>query len=631
MSQKGLYRGFILILIFLISLTINVNLYADRIDELIKNVPGVETYKDASAIHVFTEVEMEVRDDYSYTQHVFSLRKILNYKGKKEYSDVTLSYNADYEKIEPGKCFSIDPSGKRIPIPENQINDLNSSTSIMHPLINFRETIINFPQIEPGYFIVLDYTVINNRRKPITGVEHFRGSNPHMHKTFSLRFPKKFKLNTYFDKDKLMFLKKKKGKFKIYTWEIKNTTLIKEESHSPFYLISGIPVVYSFYKDWQELAKEKLSKLIDLQVEDSIKELAKTITAKCKNDNEKMLEMYKYFANHFNYQYSYLGQTDEGPRVLTEIVKDKKGSQIDLVALFMAMVKSVGVKNVYPALTLSYPNRFAKVQEKMAVNEFLGRLCLFWDNRLFTIGLSQMPYGFCNYDLNIIIGNKKFEFLRFHHKNRFNEKHLYTYDITGHSAIVSIKSVFADMKNRMYRSQYLDQPQARRKIWFNQSLGVTSAALIEGPNFLNFDKIEEDLKLEYKLQYKHFLTDQAPYVYFKLFGPRFQLDVSLKSRENDLQVFQKIFSKEEFIINLDRKRTFINPIKDMTFEFPMGETKAYFRLNSQKKGEQIVVNREIYIPEAIVEKESYQAFKKFILKIQNPMNNMIFLQASGGQ
>lgn len=622
MSKKGLNIG--LIIFFLISLTLT--LYPDRIDDLIKNVPGSEKYKDASAIDVFTGIEIEVKEDYSYTGHVFSIRKILNYKGKKEYSDVTLSYNADYEKIEPGKCFSIDPSGKRIPIPENQINDLNSSTSIVHPLINFRETIINFPQIEPGYYIVLEYTVINNRKKPVTGVEQFRGSNPFMHKRVSIRFPKKFKLNTYFDKDKLIFFKEKKGKFQIYTWEIKNVPLIKDESHSPFYLISGIPVVYSFYKNWQELAKEKLSKIIDIQVDDPVKELAKTITAECGNDNEKVLAIYKYFADNFNYQYSYLGQRDAGPRPLTEIVKDKKGSQIDLVALFVAMVKSVGVKKVYPALTLSYPNRFAEAQEKIAVNEFLGRLCVFWDNRLFAIGLSRMPYGFCNYDLNIILGNKKFEFLRFSHKNRFSEKHFYTYNITGNSAEVSIKSVFADIKNRNYRSRYLDQPQARRKIWFNQALGVKSAILIDGPNFLNFDKIEEDLELEYKLQYKHFLTDQAPYFYFKLFGPRLRLDVSLKNRENDLQVFQKIFSKEEFIINLDRKSTFINPIKDKTFEFPMGNTKAYFRMNSQKKGEQIVVNREIYIPEAIVEKESYLEFKKFILKIRDPINNMIFLK-----
>jgi len=82
-SKKGCTSGFILISIFIISLIGNVNLYADRIDDLIKNVPGLEQYKDASAIHVFTEVEMDVKDDYSYTQHVFSIRKILNYKRQK--------------------------------------------------------------------------------------------------------------------------------------------------------------------------------------------------------------------------------------------------------------------------------------------------------------------------------------------------------------------------------------------------------------------------------------------------------------------------------------------------------------------------------------------------------------------
>jgi hypothetical protein len=87
------------------------NLFADRIDDIIKDVPGIEEYPDASALNVLTEIKMTVEEDFSFQRHIFYVKKMLNYKGKKRYSDVKISYNADFEEIELGHCFTIDTEG----------------------------------------------------------------------------------------------------------------------------------------------------------------------------------------------------------------------------------------------------------------------------------------------------------------------------------------------------------------------------------------------------------------------------------------------------------------------------------------------------------------------------------------
>lgn len=616
------------VLILILTVGPALFLSADRIDEVIKNAPGAKDYPEAAAIDLFTEITIDVNDDYSYTGHVYTIRKILNYKGKKEYSDVTLSYNADHEKITPGNCFTVTASGERIPIPENQINDLNSRTSIRHPLINYRETVINYPGVEPGHVIVLDYTVHNHRKKPVTGVEHFQGGDPNLHQKVTLRFPAKFKPVTYFDKDKLTFTKTKKDKTFIYTWTAEKVPMIKPESGSPTRLISGLPLVYSFYKDWRQLAKEKLIPVITAPVPAAVVIKAVDLTKHCKNHNEKMQVLYNFLADNFNYMYSFAGENDAPPRPLAQILEEKKGSQVDQVALFIGMAKAVGIKDIHPALTLSFPDRFSAVQEKVPAKEFLGRLLVHWDNRLFAMGMNYMPFGFVNYDVNILLGNRGFEFRRFHHPDRLTESHRLEYKLNGGNADVTVRSVLADSRNRAYRRAYQDQPQARRKMRFNQGLGDPSAVLTDGPNFRNFGNIDEDLKLDYGLQYENFLTPQEPYYYFKFPPPGVGIDVSLEKRENDLQIFRKDHTVEVLSFDLDKPYGFINPLEQLKYEFPIGERTAFFKLDSRKEGNRITVKRELYIPEGIINREDYAAFKAFILKIRNPINSMIFLQDS---
>ncbi|MCP4151875.1 MAG: DUF3857 and transglutaminase domain-containing protein [bacterium] len=617
---------FKLLIVPLLLLILSANLFPDRVDDLIKNIPDDKHFRDAAVLDVIRETAVDVKDDYSYSVHIYYIKKILSYKGKKEYSDIKLRYNGEYESLKLGNCFAIDPKGNRIAIPENQIHDMNTRGAIFNPLIKTRETIVNFPQIEPGYFIIMDYTLYNSRKKPVDYVESFRLYQPLLYKKVTITFPTSLSINTIFDEKKISFSKKHVKKSNIYTWEIKNSKPLKREIHTPHLVIAGLPLHYSFYKDWQEHGKIMLSNLINVPVDDSIKKLAAELTANCKSDEEKLLALYTYLAGDFNYLYSVLTQIDFEPRPLIEVIRDKKGSVSDFVALFVAMARSAGVKEIYPALILSPRLKPLEARTKIAIKYFYGGLNVYWNKKLFSLGRNFMPFAFTQYNTDVLLGNESFDMIPFRQPNRFIEKHTYNYEIKESSAEVSVMSMYADHMNMQIRRGFQDFTADKRKLRFSRFLGDKAASVVDGPNFLNFDKLDKDVLLEYKLKYDNFLTNQGNYAYFKILNPKIQLDVSLKNRENAYQIFRRVFIKEDFIINADFQYDLANPIQHKRIEFKIGDRTAYAKINLEKSGDQIVVNREIYVPEGLIPKENYPGFRKFILELKNPVYNMIFLE-----
>jgi hypothetical protein len=149
--------------------------------QYIKDVPGLDRYPNAAAINVLTEVTVDIQDDTTYTYDVFYIKKILTYKGKIRYSDVDLLYNADHETVELGECFTVDPDGKKVVVPSEAFHDQEHYLTLSSPeYVNIRQKTVNFPGVEPGYFVVVHYSRTNKRREFVDGVEHMMEANPYL-------------------------------------------------------------------------------------------------------------------------------------------------------------------------------------------------------------------------------------------------------------------------------------------------------------------------------------------------------------------------------------------------------------------------------------------------------------------
>ncbi len=603
--------------------------FAKTPENIIKDTKIDISLENASAVNIFTNVTMKVNEDNSYTYNVYYIKKILSYKGKKRYSDVKISYNSDYQSIKINKSFTIDENGKRIQIPENQVYDLDDQMALYSPdYIKIRQRILNFPQIEPNNYIVLDYTLTSTRKLPVSGVEHLQESNPYLNKYFTLIYPSDKKVNFYYPKDKnVKYSEFEKNGYKYKKFSVKNSPLIKTEPNQPSYLEIGTPVVYSFYENWREMGDLIFKNYQVAEIPQSIKENALKITKGAKSDKDKILAIYKYMAENFMTKYSIFQETNLKPDSPEKIQSQKYGSIKDMVFLFLNYAKALDIDDVYPAIVLDKSDKDSFIQKKYALMDFVSDINVFWKGNLLVPGEINKPFIFGSaIDNNVLVGYKKAKLISYQPKIDYLRNYNYDYDFTGDKVIVSVNSVFAGKYNVSTRQRYMNTPKDRAKIAFNNSLRLNSANLIAGPNFENFDKIDENIKFNYKLQYDDLLVKQDEYSYFKSLVKLINMDVSKVEREYPYQIGNQIKDKNTIVINFKDKEKVVNPPKKIKISTKIGKKKAYYKLKTKSEGNKIIIESELYIPSGIVSVEKYPEFRKFILKLRNKLNSMVFLK-----
>lgn len=596
------------------------------IDKLIKELDDGKVYEDATAVNVFTEVKFEVNEDYSYTKHVFFIKKIVNYSGKKRYSDVTVEYDPDYESVELLTTVTIDPESKKHETPENQIYDLNTRDAASSPeYINDRKKVINFPSIEPGFYLVLEYKITNTRKTPVNQIVHFQESNPYIIKQVQLTYPEKLELKYWNQKDINMTKKIENGHISL-SWSVKNSPLIKEEPSAPDYLISGRPLVFTFYKDWNEYIEMTLNKLNSVDITDEVKELSRQIIGDAEDDESKIVAIYNFLANNYEKKNSFITQMDFTPDPLEKIIKQKYGSARDIAALFISMLRSVGVNNAYPVLKLkrSYKN-FSKLKE-MALDWFVDDVEVYHEGTLLSPGNSTGVYGFTgNYENILITPDDKNLMVDYKYPDTATRIRTFKYKLTDNDIKLNTTWLLKcadDRNNRWYRRF----PEEQRKMYFAQyTLNDKAAEITNGPIFNNIDNLDKPLEISFDILYRDRVVDQGNYIYFKIMDPGLGFDVSLNERLNDYVIQNRVYYKDMFDIIPETKSKIIN-MSDFKVEFECQGKKAYVQLEIKETDGKISLIRTIFIPEMTIKPEKYTEFRNFILEFKKPIFSMIFLE-----
>jgi len=614
--------------VFIITLFITF-VFADEIDDIIKNTKMNLSLDNANAVNIYTSAKMIVNPDSTSDYKIFYIKKILSYQGKKRYSDVKIFYNPDHQTVKVDTAFTINKKGDRIFIPENMIYDLDTREASWYPkYIHEKEKILNFPQIEPGYYMVLKYTVHDTKKEPVSGVEHLMESNPYAYKNFQLIFPKNYSPKYYYPKDRnVKFGSRIEGDKKILTFEVSDMPLIKEEPNKPSYMIIGCPVVYTFYKNWSELAGKKLAKLKPKNIPLAVKEKATEIIANRENEDNKFLSIYKYFAQNFSINKSYINELDFKPEDLDEIQKNKYGSIRDIVALFLAYTKTAGIDNVFPAIVLEPQNRFGSIQTSYPLLNQFSDLVVYYKGNIYLPGDEKMPFGFANVEsANILYGFENPKLLKYENPTQNLEIYNYLYDFTTDKNILKANCEVSGLQNFQLRRTFMNLTPQKTKIYFNGFLNMDNATLIDGPHFENFDKIDENLKFNYTLELSDIIVKQGNYDYFSVIPDYLRYNVSKKERNYDYVIDTPLNMKMNISVQMDKKVNIIYPPRKIYYSLKMFDKKAYFKLETERNGKKLIIKCDYYIPAGLLKKEEYLKFRKFVLDIKKPLNKMIFIK-----
>lgn len=614
------------ILTIILSLII-INVYGQDYKQLIKNTPGLDKYPDASAINVYTNVNIDLNKDQSYSKHVYYIKKILNYNGKHKYSDVKINYNANYESIEIGDCFSV-RGDQKIPVPKEAIHDNESNLTMYSPVyINQRQTVINLPAVEPGDFIVVDYTIKAKAHSFFSGIEQMQEMNPYLKKTLSITAPNDLKLYFDFNKEKINYTDKKIGDKTSYSWEVTDVPLIKDEKNLPSLTHIGLPIFYSTLNNWNDAANILLKEFDLSSYKTSlVKDDVNSAIEGAKTDIEKLQKIYSYIQTNYVFKYS-LNEDGYKLNSLPTLLKNKYGNDNELSALFITMAKAANI-NIEPILFIG--DTQLEAAKKIACEDFLSGLYVKYNDKLITFETQNAPFG-CILQENGYIISKDNKNLEDYH---FDTKGLITTNCSlvlnsDKSAQANFDEQLKGLNDFMLRIRLKDATEKKRIIYFTNTITDKSIIITEKPEFVNIQDLNKNFIIKYKAKINNFYTEQDNYLYFKL--PEIKgmdIELSGKTRENAFEINNTVSIVQNYALNeVPEGYSIIKPKTDIhkTFTTDNG-VKMTYDLTSSVKDNKTVITRTVNIPETIISVTDYPKFYNFISSIQLPLNNMVFLK-----
>ncbi|MBU1871769.1 MAG: DUF3857 domain-containing protein, partial [Candidatus Omnitrophica bacterium] len=132
-----------------------------ELSEAINAAPGAEKYPNAAALILLSDelINISAENTAVFSEHF--LIKILNERGKQNFSEIVIDYDSTYEKVELEYARTIRPDGIVVSVGSRHIRDV--SKYLNFPLYsNARARIISFPEITEGSIIEYKYKVYRN-------------------------------------------------------------------------------------------------------------------------------------------------------------------------------------------------------------------------------------------------------------------------------------------------------------------------------------------------------------------------------------------------------------------------------------------------------------------------------------
>lgn len=330
-----------------------------QISTIINSAPSQEKYPQAGAFILWCDEKVEITDSDTRVTELHYVVKILNERGKQEFSEASVDYDSTYEKVELEYARTIKPDGTVLDVGSRHIRDV--SKYLNFPLYsNVRVYIISFPEISEG--AVVEYKLKIMRNKLINKNDFvlsypLQTNQPVISARFTVSLPESKALNIKLVNEKYnsfgAVLKpriEQETNRRIYYWEFKDIPQIIPESNmppveeiNPSIILSTFSQWQDIYNWWWDLAKDKI------KADEAIKDKVRTLTEKLKSDEEKVRAIYNFCAKEIRYVAVEYGQAGYEPHSAADIFKNKYGDCKDQAVLLVTMLKDAGF-NACPAL-----------------------------------------------------------------------------------------------------------------------------------------------------------------------------------------------------------------------------------------------------------------------------------------
>lgn len=322
------------------------------ISDILDKAPSLKEYPQAGALILYCDEKVEVTPYNTQVSSSHYLVKILNERGKENFSEAHVDYDTTYERVELEYARTIKPDGSVTEVGSRHIRDV--SKYLNFPLYsNARVFIISFPEISEGaaieYKVKIYRSQLMNKKDFILNYP-IQTSEPVISANFTITLPKERILYTRTINDgyndfnaSLKPRVEEKGNLKIYKWEFKNLPQIIPESNmppladiNPTIFISTFSKWDGVYSWWRELSKDKI------RADPAIKDKVKELTSGLDTDDARARAIYNFCAQKIRYVAVEYGQAGYEPHKAEDIFRNKYGDCKDQAILLVTMLKEAG-------------------------------------------------------------------------------------------------------------------------------------------------------------------------------------------------------------------------------------------------------------------------------------------------
>lgn len=329
------------------------------VNDILQNAPSQEEYPQAGALILYCDEKIEVSPENTQTTYLHYLVKILNERGKENFSETNIDYDSTFEKVELEMARTIRPDGSVAEVGSRHIRDV--SRYMNFPLYsNARVFIISFPEIAEGAVIEYKVRIRRNQlvnKKDFVLIYPLQASEPIIAANLTIDLPK----------DKALQIKKQNEEFNnfgaglspkaeesdgrvIYRWGFKNIPQIIPETNmpeivevNPAMLMSTFSSWQEVYSWWQALSRDKI--IADAAIKEKVREL----TSGKETDEAKAAAIYNFCAQDIRYVAVEYGQAGYEPHPAGDIFRNKYGDCKDQAILLVTMLKEAGF-SAWPVL-----------------------------------------------------------------------------------------------------------------------------------------------------------------------------------------------------------------------------------------------------------------------------------------
>lgn len=584
--------------------------------------PEQTLLQGADAVNLEIKKHYTVKADGSYKLNLYVKRRVLTYKGKKEYADFKLSYNQARQQVKLIKAQTITGKGDLLTVKPEEIHDIpapwNSEASLYS---KSRQLVVSLPAVEPGSEIEVELEL--HSKKGFWCTENFRLNDPILHKTIIIDAPASLNLKSRTPPSlKLEQHQQKIGPDTIrYQWQGKNIPALTPERGAAPLLEQGFCLLISSFSNWQQVADLFKQSFINLQEPEKTAQPTIQHDNSAKDDSPISHQLYRNIRKLTTYEISFQ-ETDWKVQLPAKTKRLGYGTDCDLALFFSTQLQ----RHQQPAgiVMVCSQNYFL---EKFIDFPYPG----WWDTALVKSGADFFLFtsekaapGITGYDGQVgldlesgkIISIKDRAANRIERKLNLNFKNFpecqgkLTLNLYGASAST-------------WRSQWRDLSDPEKEIAGNQFLHQIDpeAKFVKklSINGLKDDRINLAFKCEFNLQNPCIKTtnnpDQAQYL-LPINAPQlpFPLQSILENRIQPLTISDNLIIDDQVTIQLPDNYTFVTLPAVTSGTLP--GFSWHIRCNVDPENSSLQYNRTITLQRGIIQTQT-PGYRKFISVIRS--------------